>query len=219
MESSKSEGLGKFRLNNRQLDDIRKLCPRVNLYNKPLIGTEEIRQFAYCKRILYFRHIVHAPMKQTYKMEEGENKHEQLQQSKNATKNTSQKYYNIYLTDPDLGLVGLIDYFEFDGNEAYPIEIKSGNDPPKDLDNPHKYQVVAQAMLIEKNFDFLVKMVRIFYSKLDKVVDYPITIEDKLAVLKIVEEITEMLSSEQMPESTNDIGKCVDCECKNYCLR
>ncbi len=219
MENSKSEGLDKFRLNNRQLDDIRKLYPRVNLYDKPLIGTEEIRQFAYCKRILYFRHIVHAPMKQTYKMEEGENKHEQLQQSKSDTKNISQKYYNIYLTDPDLGLVGLIDYFEFDGNEAYPIEIKSGNAPPQDLDNPHKYQVVAQAMLIEKNFDFLVKMVRIFYTKLDKVVDYPITIEDKLALLKIVEEITEMLSSEQMPDPTNDKGKCVDCECKNYCLR
>ena len=44
------------------------------------------------------------------------------------------------------------------------------------------------------------------------------TIEDKLAVIKFVEQITEMLASEQVPEPTGDIGKCVDCECKNFCL-
>lgn len=208
-----------YKLNKYQLDDLRKNYPMIHLYDKPLIGSEEIRQFEYCKRILFFRHVVQAPMLKTYKMEQGAQKHEQLQKMASNAEEYAQKYYNIYLTDPEIGLVGLIDYFEFDGKEAYPVEIKSGNIPPEGLENAHKCQVAAQAMLIEKNFDFLVKMVRVYYSKHDKVVDYPIGIEDRQKVLKIIVEINKMLASERIPVPTNDKGKCVDCECQKYCLR
>ncbi|MBD3198142.1 MAG: CRISPR-associated protein Cas4 [Candidatus Lokiarchaeota archaeon] len=211
--------LNQYILKNSDLNEIRVSYPRVNLYHNPIIGSEEIRQYVYCKRIIFFRHVLHAPMKQTYKMEYGVKKHEKLQEIANKEKEASQKYFNVYLTDPDSSLVGLIDYFEFDGNEAYPVEIKSGNLPPDGLDNPHKLQVAAQALLIEKNFDFLVKKVRIFYTKHHELVEYPIDIEDKLKVLKIVEEIETLIDREKIPEPTKHQGKCVDCECKSYCLR
>ncbi len=212
--------LKQFRLNKHQLNEIRKNNPWINLYDRPFIGTEEVRQFSYCKRIIFFRYILHSPMKQTYKMEFGAKKHEKLQKMANKSKDGyAQKYYNVYLTDSELGLVGLIDYFEFDGKEAYPVEIKSGNIPPEGIDNPHKYQVTAQAILIEKNFDFLVKKVRVYYSKHGKVVDYLIGIEDKLKVMNIIEQIKKLLASEKMPNPTRDKGKCIDCECRNYCLR
>lgn len=220
MRELKSNDITDYILNKHQLSVIRANNPKVHLYEKPIIGTEEIRQFVYCKRILFFRHIIQAPMRQTYKMKYGAKKHKRLQKIANKLEEgTAQKYYNIYLTDPQLGLVGIIDYFEYDGIEAYPVEIKTGNIPPKGFDNPHKYQVTSQAILIEKNFDFLVKKGRVFYSKFNKTVDYLITIEDKLKLMQILKEIREMLSSEKIPESTNNIRKCVDCQCRNYCLR
>ena len=220
MDNQEVDDLMEFKMNKYKLSEIRESIPKIHLYEKPLIGTEEIRQFVYCKRIIYFRHVIHAPMQTTYKMEFGMKKHEQLQKYANKSEEGySQKYYNIYLTDPNIGLVGLIDYFEYDGKEAYPVEIKSGNIPPGGLDNPHKYQVTAQAILIEKNFDFLVKKVRIVYSKHDNVVDHFISIEDKLTVLKIVDDIRKIIYSEKIPLPTKDTGKCIDCECKNYCLR
>ncbi|MHA1439580.1 MAG: CRISPR-associated protein Cas4 [Promethearchaeota archaeon] len=220
MNNIKIENLKEYCLNKHQLDEIRKNYPMVNLYESPLIGTEEVRQYCYCKRIIFFRHILHSPMKQTYKMEYGAKKHEKLQKIANKSEEKyAQKYYNIYLTDSQTGLVGLIDYFEFDGKEAYPVEIKSGNMPPEGHDNPHKYQVTAQAILIEKNFDFLVKKVRVFYSKYNKVIEYPIGIEDKLKVMNIIKKIRRLIESEKIPEPTKNKGKCIDCECKNYCLR
>lgn len=212
--------LDQFKLNKYQLSEIRKNYPMVNLFDKPFIGTEEVRQFAYCKRILFFRYVLRAPMKPTYKMEFGAKKHERLQKIVNKSKEGyTQKYYNVYLTDPLLGLVGLIDYFEFDGKEAYPVEIKSGHILPEGIDNPHKYQVTAQAILIEKNFDFLVKKVRVYYSKHNKIVDYPIGVKDKLKVMEFTNQINKLLASEKIPETTKDKGKCIDCECRNYCLR
>ena len=204
---------------SEELDNIRRAFPKIHLYEGPLIGTEEIRQYMYCKRILFFRKVLNAPMKQTYKMEYGMKKHERLQKQANKAKKETQKYFNEYLTSAQLGLVGLIDYFEFDGTEAYPVEIKSGRKPPKGMNNPHKYQVTAQAMLIEENYDFLVKKVRVYYSEKDKAVDYPITIENRREVINIINEIVEMLENEQMPEPTKHKGKCVDCECRLYCLR
>ena len=220
MNKQEIKNFTEFKINKYTLNEIRESNPMIHLYESPLIGTEEIRQFAYCKRIIFFRHIIHAPMKTTYKMEYGMKKHEQLQKYTNKSEEiNSQKYYNVYLSDPSAGLVGLIDYFEYDGNEAYPVEIKSGNIPPVTLEDPHKYQVSAQAILIEKNFDFLVKKVRIVYSKHKKVVDHFISMEDKLAVLKMVNDIRKMIYSEKIPPPTKDMGKCIDCECKNYCLR
>ena len=207
------------KLNKYQLNEVRLRYPKVHLYEKPFIGTEEIRQFTYCKRIIFFRHVLHAPMKQSYKMEYGTNKHDHLQKYlKNSDEDCIQKYFNVYLNDLDLGLVGLIDYFEYNGSEAYPVEIKTGNKPINNISNPHKNQIVAQAILIEKNFDFLVKKGRIFYSKNGEIVEIRIQMEDKITVLKIIREIQHVLLRERLPEPTIDFGKCKDCECKNYCL-
>ncbi|MHA1375518.1 MAG: CRISPR-associated protein Cas4 [Promethearchaeota archaeon] len=212
--------LKKYKLNKYQLNEIRVNYPKVHLNEMALIGTEEIRQFSYCKRILFFRHIIHAPMKKSYKMEYGTEKHAHLQKYlKNSDEECLQKYFNVYLSDPDTGLVGLIDYFEFNGSEAYPVEIKTGRIPPEGLDYSHKNQIIAQAILIEKNFDFLVKKAKIYYSKSEKIVNYPLQMEDKLSVLKIIGEIRQMLIKEILPKPTIYLGKCIDCECKNYCLR
>lgn len=218
VKSTSEEDLSQYKLNKHQLRVIRDNNPMINLYDKPYIGTEEIRQFSYCKRKIYFRHVVKAPMKQTYKMEYGMEKHNEFQNQINKASEAVQKYYNIYLSDVELGLVGLIDYFEFDGKEAYPIEIKTGNIPPENLENPDKMQVIAQAILIEKNFDFLVKKVRVFYSKFNKIIDYPIGIEDKLKVIEIISKINKLLKSEKIPEPTKEKQKCPDCECQIYCL-
>jgi CRISPR-associated exonuclease Cas4 len=205
-------------LNKHQLNNIRLNYPSIHLFDKPFLGTEEIRQFAYCKRILYFRYVIRAPMYRSYKMEYGVKKHEKLQNVADKSKeNFCHKYYNVYLTDAQLGLVGLIDYFEFDGKEAYPVEIKTGNIPPEGLENAHRLQIAAQAMLIESNFDFLVKRARVFYSKNNEYVDYEIKVDDKLRVLELIDEILHMLEDEKIPEPTKDTGKCTDCECRKFC--
>lgn len=220
MENIEGNGIEDYKLTPSELHEVRLQYPMIHLFDQPMIGTEDIRQFIYCPRILFFRYIMHAPMQKTYKMEFGEKKHEKLQKIKNKEDDAStQKYYNMYLTDAKLGLVGLIDYFEFDGQEAFPIEIKSGNPPPEGLDKPHKYQIIAQAILIENNFDFLVKKVRIYYIKQQEIIDYPFLIEDKLTVINIIQKIQKLLTSEVIPDPTGDLGKCKDCECQRYCLR
>lgn len=200
------------------LSKIRKNNPHIKLYLDPIIGTEDIRQFKYCNRKLYFRYILHAPMRPTYKMKYGTKKHEKIQKEANNASDSSQKYYNVYIKDDDLGLVGLIDYFEYDGTEAFPVEIKSGNIPNQQQNNPDKYQVTAQSMLIENEYDVIVEKVRVYYSKYEKPVDYRIKAEDRLNVINTLEEIRKLLKTEIIPKPTRYRGRCVDCECVKYCM-
>ncbi|MHA1196692.1 MAG: CRISPR-associated protein Cas4 [Candidatus Helarchaeota archaeon] len=205
-------------LNKHELDFLRLSFPKIHLYESPMIGTEEIRQYIYCKRIIYFRHVIKAPMEQTVKMELGTKKHEILQALEGKDDESSiSKYYNIYLTDPQINLVGVIDYFEFDGKEAYPVEIKTGKVPKNGVEKRFKYQIVAQAILIEKNFNFLVKKAKIAYTKEKKVIEIPITIDDKIKVMEIIREIQKIIKNEEIPPPTKDKAKCVDCECRKYC--
>ncbi|MHA1284183.1 MAG: CRISPR-associated protein Cas4 [Promethearchaeota archaeon] len=211
--------LTEFILGKDELDDIRGSIPMLNLYEEPYIGTEDIRQFAYCKRKLYYRYVIRAPMPPTYKMEFGQEIHDKFQQLSGKSKKKIQKYHNVYLTDTDLGLVGIIDYFEFDGHEAYPVEIKTGYKPKNKMDNPDKMQVTAQAILIEKNFGFLVKKVKVLYWKYDEIIEYDIDVNDKLKVIKMIDEIKELLETERVPEPVKDPKMCNDCECAKYCVR
>ncbi len=74
-----------YKINKYQLCQLRDNNPNIYLYDCPFIGTEDIRQYLYCKRKLYFRYVLRAPMTPTYKMEFGKEKHEHIERIKNMT--------------------------------------------------------------------------------------------------------------------------------------
>ena len=188
-----------------------------------MLMAEDIRQYIWCKRIIYFRHVAGIwPMK-TYKMERGEEIHEVKARRKSVkVEGAVETYHNIWLQSIKLGFGALLDSFEFNGSEIYPVEIKSGHGPDEEKNRKlehHKYQLVAQALLLEEAFEIPVSRARARY--VDAGVDYfvPITIDDKQALMKLLKSIQDIIRLEILPEPTDHQGKCVDCEFWNYCLK
>jgi len=203
--------LGKFDLNKFEIKD-----PII------LISAEEMRQYVYCKRIPYFRRVMHVKGFKSYKMERGEKYHDKEIRNKYLEKPAPnlERYYNIYLKDDELGLLGLLDMFEFDGNEAYPVEFKTGHPSRSSLENHHLAQVIVQALLIESEFDFLVRKAKIVYIDYNyDVIFHEITVEMKRKILRNVEMIREMVFTEKLPDITIKAGKCQDCEYFPYCRK
>ena len=187
-----------------------------------MVMAEDIRQYVYCKRILYFRHVMGIWPIKTYKMERGEEIHEQKARKRNVDiQGTIETYHNIWLQSVKLGYGALLDAFEFTGSEIYPVEIKSGHGPGEtdnhDLEH-HKYQFIAQALLLEEAFNIPVSRARVRY--VDAGVDsfVPITFDDKELLRKLLKAIRETIRLEIVPEPTSHAGKCVDCEFWYYCL-
>jgi len=185
---------------------------------KPTFSAEEFRQYAYCKRIIYFRHVAKISPRQTYKMKKGIAYHEEkVRRKSQSIKENVRITYNVFLENEELGIYALLDAVGQEGEEYYPIEFKTGKTYGI-IPEHHFMQLVAQAMLIERQHKTKVKKVEIRYGQ-EKRVDYPLTEEDKKKIRKMQKEMTEMITREIIPEPTKIRPKCRDCEFWIACRR
>lgn len=128
-----------------------------------------------------------------------------------------ERYYDLYLWDKKLGLIGIVDYLGYKDNEAWPVEIKTGYEPRNKISNSHKYQLVALALLVESNFDLIVNHVKIHYLLLKKSLKFTINLDDRMNVLNAIREIRESIETETPPPPTKFGGMCHSCEYYNIC--
>ncbi len=128
------------------------------------------------------------------------------------------RYYNLRLENPYFRLYGLLDVVEVKGNEIYPVDRKTGKAPEQGVYRPHRFQLVAQAFLIEANFGKDVSKSVIEYSEEGRR-EVTISIKDKLDLIKILDEMRQVVSHEKLPTPTAHVKKCEDCEYWKKCKR
>ena len=187
-----------------------------------VVTVEDLRQYVYCPRILFFRHVRQVHPAVPYKVQRGVDFHEDNVRKKatgTEADGSISRYYNVRIVDPDLGLLGVLDYFEVAGGLTYPVELKTGQVDRAPLPPHHKIQLAAQALLLEKLTGEPVVKAKAIYPDTKEVVDYKISIDDKAKVLLYLEEIRQMITEELFPLPTKFAGRCEDCEYWNYCQR
>ncbi|MHA1265550.1 MAG: CRISPR-associated protein Cas4 [Candidatus Helarchaeota archaeon] len=184
------------------------------------LTTRDVQEYVYCPRFIYFTRVMQLRPLPTYKMQRGNSRHEQfIRRQTHAKEAGLEKYYNLYLRDDELGLIGLLDYLELDGDELVPVEYKTGNPQPGTEEDYHKAQLVAQALLVERHFHRFVRHVKVIYEKLPTPVIYELSGVEKVQILQILEEIRAIIQKELMPPPTPHEAKCQDCEFWRVCLR
>jgi CRISPR-associated exonuclease Cas4 len=129
------------------------------------------------------------------------------------------RYYNFYLLSESLGLSALTDYFQYDGENIVPVDVKTGKNASEKLQLGHYLQIVAQSLLIEVRFGVTVRYAVLQYTDTDEERKVEITTQAKLTVLRILTQMRKMVEDETMPPPTSNSGKCVDCEYWKICRR
>jgi len=171
---------------------------------------EDIRQYYYCPRIIYFRYVLRARVGETYKMSKGGMIHESINLGKNVV-------HNVYLCCEDLSLVGIIDGIEYiDENTVDIIEIKAGR-PNRRMRDSHKAQLAAQAMLVERTMNVRVRKIKVYNVTTREFSEVHIVDFHRGMVRHAIEDMTKIVLGEDIPDPTGDKGKCVDCEYRAYC--
>ena len=186
-----------------------------------IFTAEDIRQYAYCKRKPYFRYVLKARFTPSVKMERGEKIHEKTCKAKRVEKREEgiSCYYNVYLCSESLGLVGRIDYFEYDGEKITLVDVKTGSNASKRIYGGYYLQMAAYALLVEVCLDIPIRSVVIRYEDDKKERRLEIGIKAKIAVLQILKKLREMVESEVIPPPTVNVKKCTDCEAWKLCRR
>ncbi|MDK2879232.1 MAG: CRISPR-associated exonuclease Cas4 [Thermoanaerobacteraceae bacterium] len=183
----------------------------------------DIKQYVYCPRIIYYTYVLPVNKKPTFKMEHGKDRHLEIDRLEKRRKLVSygfeegERIFHLPVYSERLGLSGLIDMvIEFKKGklrEYYPVEFKN---TVHQIQQNHKYQLVAYAMLLEEHYNKPVRRGFIYTIPNKDIQVVTITDSMRIYVKKVISAIYNMIKREKFPEARS-VRRCWDCEYKNYC--
>lgn len=171
-----------------------------------LVQVQEINQFVYCPRRLYYQKFFDT-IGRNFELVEGSIQHTNSSQRGGWTK-------EMYLRSEKHGLHGKIDVLE-DNDELVPIEYKrseSGSYFESD-----ELQLAAYCMLLEENSTGTVNTGYIYTRSNDRRHVVRVTQWHREQIEKIVS-IIQGMSIDDIPPLTNNPSKCDACSTRDYCM-
>jgi CRISPR-associated exonuclease Cas4 len=184
------------------------------------LRVNDLKQYAYCPRIVFYQYAMPVQRKATFKMEHGkavEPKLEQLERRRKLREyglEQGERCFQVWLTSRRLDLSGRLDLLITTQKALYPVDFKDTLEPVR---YNHHIQLCAYAQLVEDCFDRPVPAGFIYRVPRDDVVAIDMTADLHADTSACIDEIRAMIRNELMPPPTKVRGRCVDCEYRNYC--
>lgn len=206
-----------------------------------LFSAEELRQYIYCPRIPFLRHVRKIKPNSTASMRRGTKFHQDIVRKRRKLQKwllindkhkfnriPPQYYFNLYFESPTLHLLAYLDVVEKNPNtdELYPVEIKTTSNFPISRDKiieHHLIQLTVQSLLLEEHFKTFISRAKIIYvsNELNHTHSLSlwqeISIDMKETVLKTVADMHREISSEILPRPTKIKNRCKVCEYWTIC--
>lgn len=181
-----------------------------------MISGNDLYEYFYCPREVYFMKTLKLPT-QKKKMRLG--REEQLKELKRLGERKEvfgiprseieNIEFNKYLENNEIGLCGVLDLLlKLNGGEFIPVDIKYTSYPFADPGRVK--QIIAYSILVDRVYGVYTRRGLLYYPEQNKQDMIHITSEDKEFLLKDLEKIRKIITSEKIPRKTSS-KKC------NYC--
>jgi CRISPR-associated exonuclease Cas4 len=185
-----------------------------------MLRVHDLKQWAYCPRIVFFSYVMPVDRKTTFKMEMGKDAEEavvRLEQRRRLSEygvHEGRRRFGVWLTSEEQGLSGKLDLLIETAEERYPVDFKFSE---RDVHPNHVVQLAAYALLIEDRWRRPVERGFVFLVPREDIVEVRLTNADKGMVRDFLTAIRDSLRLQRMPEATSARARCVECEYRNYC--
>ncbi|MGF3522628.1 MAG: CRISPR-associated protein Cas4 [Candidatus Bathyarchaeia archaeon] len=173
------------------------------------ISVTDVKHYVYCPRLIYFDRVLHATPIFGSQQEEGKESHEDYVAKEFRRKDAiyyspefsgAEKMLFTPLSSSKLGLQGNVDcIIKTSKNEFIPVEYKNMQSDKGRVCMDHKYQLVAYALLIEDNFDTVVKRGFVNYIPEELILQFEITPTMKTHVKRMIGHIKRIIQTEELP--------------------
>ena len=180
----------------------------------------DLKQWAYCPRIVYYRHVMPGVGKATFKMEEAKSAQELIERLelrrglREYGMESARRRFNAWLTDEMLGLAGKIDLVLETNEAAAVVDFKLTSGEPGEN---HRLQLGGYALLVEATLHRPVAVGFMYRIPDNRVYTIPITQELRQRVRAAISGIRRIASQQIFPDRTPIRGRCSECEYGNYC--
>lgn len=182
----------------------------------------DLKQFAYCPRILYYHTILPQVRPVTYKMVEGtlvhqENEGRSRRRSLKAYKLAEgERRFNVPLFSPEMRLSGELDMLIETPTEWVPVDFKNA----KREGVHYRLQLLAYAELLKQVYADLAKPIKrgfLYLIPLRRAVEVKFTPALRRKLNGSLAAMTDIALHERMPMPTKQVRRCVDCEFRRFC--
>jgi CRISPR-associated exonuclease Cas4 len=191
----------------------------------PLFTVTDLKQFAYCPRVVFYCYCLPLIRPMTYKMEESllahqeEAEREERRSLRPYGLTQGERRYDVPVASTRLGLRGVVDMVIDTGDEYIPVDYKSTF--RKQPGAHFCLQLAAYGIMLEESLAMSTKIsVRrgFLYSLLTRSAqEVALTGRLRAQVVRTVDALREMIQREHMPPAPRGRGRCVACEFRRFC--
>jgi len=184
------------------------------------LRVNDLKQFEYCPRIVFYNTVMPVERKATVKMDRG--KEEEFKLDALEKRRTLRRYqlgsgerrFHVWLGSARLGLSGKLDLLIISPKGYFPVDFKYTRGRPHPN---HLFQLAGYAMLVEETFQSQVETGFIYLAPIQEVSAVNLTPELREQTLIHLEEIRKMIWEGILPPPTPVRSRCQECEFRNYC--
>ncbi|GGJ78322.1 CRISPR-associated protein Cas4 [Deinococcus aquiradiocola] len=130
------------------------------------------------------------------------------------TLRAGERRYDVRLTSEPLQLTGELDLLIVDGAIAFPVEFKHTVRPP---DPGHRLQLCAYALLVEDQLGLDVPHGYWHSSRTRQTHTIVFDVRLRNRTRQAISAVNAFISTGRCPGPTSQLGKCLECELKNFC--
>ena len=183
-----------------------------------------IIEYLFCPRFTYFEYVLRIPQHEeaNYLVNRGRHLHDdKLEQNKDYLRKrlgVTEKRLDQYLTN-DLIRGRMDEILTLADGTMAPLDYKFAEYKDKVYDT-YKTQLFCYAWLIEENFGSEVQKGFLVYTRSqNKVVEVPISHDDKNHVKAAAKEIFSIIDQNRYPKATKYKARCLTCTYRNICIK
>jgi CRISPR-associated exonuclease Cas4 len=191
----------------------------MSVLERPFI-VEDIKQYSYCPRIVFYRWCMPGVRPRTFSMDAGHDDH--IEARRNARRRTyaqmglesGKREFDVDIVDTLLNLHGRLDeVITTESGAILPVEYKAS----EKLTENHRLQVVAYALLLEESHRVEISQAYVYLIPLRKARKITIKPEEKYRLRMLLNEMSAMVARENMPDPTDVWSRCQGCEFRRFC--
>lgn len=180
----------------------------------------DLKQWAYCPRVVYYRYCLPLLCPATVKMEISHEVHRQEQKREERRSlagyglEEGQRHFDVRLVSDALGLSGRVDVVIERAEEVIPVDYKASTRRPG---GHWRLQLAAYGALCEEFFGKPARRGFLYLIPLRRAEEVALSTALRRRMERAVREIRRMIDTESMPAAARSRARCVECEYRRFC--
>ncbi len=186
----------------------------------PVLSVNDLKQFHYCPRIVYYHWVMPVRPPATFLMQRGHNQEERFERLEPRRVlnrygfDEAARHFGLEITAESLGLIGKVDLILEGPDRVAVVEFKA---TASRLAENWELQLCAYGLLSEEHFQRPCPIGFMILNDREECVEVELNDALREQTLSVLKQARVLVMRQEFPDPTSVRARCVQCEYRNFC--